>query len=67
VRRFNVFKSKGQPQSSLDDLANAFKISRNHLVKVVQFLAANQLITKRGKKNGGISISEKRNKFLWEI
>jgi hypothetical protein len=25
---------------------------------VVQFLAANQLITKRGKKNGGISISK---------
>ena len=47
------------PQSSLDDLANTFKISRNHLIKVVQFLSANQLIlTKRGK-NGGIMISEK--------
>lgn len=47
------------PQSSLDDLANTFKISRNHLIKVVQFLSANQLIlTKRGK-NGGIVISEK--------
>ncbi|MFV8271498.1 Rrf2 family transcriptional regulator [Flavobacterium sp. GT2N3] len=47
------------PQSSLDDLANTFKISRNHLIKVVQFLSANQLIlTKRGK-NGGILISEK--------
>ena len=46
-------------QSSLDDLANTFKISRNHLIKVVQFLSANQLIlTKRGK-NGGIVISEK--------
>jgi Rrf2 family nitric oxide-sensitive transcriptional repressor len=33
--------------------------SRNHLVKVVQFLAANNLvITKRGE-NGGITISEK--------
>ncbi|CAM3976472.1 Rrf2 family transcriptional regulator [Flavobacterium sinopsychrotolerans] len=47
------------PQSSLDDLANTFKISRNHLIKVVQFLSANQLIlTKRGK-NGGIVISDK--------
>ena len=47
------------PQSSLDDLANTFKISRNHLIKVVQFLSANQLIlTKRGK-NGGIMISER--------
>ena len=52
-------QKKDPPQSSLDDLANTFKISRNHLIKVVQFLSANQLIlTKRGK-NGGILISEK--------
>ena len=52
-------QKKDTPQSSLDDLANTFKISRNHLIKVVQFLSANQLIlTKRGK-NGGIVISEK--------
>ncbi|MNQ23498.1 HTH-type transcriptional repressor NsrR [compost metagenome] len=52
-------QKKDSPQSSLDDLATTFKISRNHLIKVVQFLSANQLIiTKRGK-NGGIVISEK--------
>jgi len=52
-------QKKDSSQSSLDDLANAFKISRNHLVKVVQFLAANELVlTKRGK-SGGITISEK--------
>jgi Rrf2 family nitric oxide-sensitive transcriptional repressor len=52
-------QKKDTPQSSLDDLAEKFKISRNHLVKVVQFLSANQLVlTKRGK-NGGILISEK--------
>jgi Rrf2 family nitric oxide-sensitive transcriptional repressor len=52
-------QKKDTPQSSLDDLADTFKISRNHLIKVVQFLSANQLIlTKRGK-NGGITISEK--------
>ncbi|RTY69523.1 Rrf2 family transcriptional regulator [Flavobacterium sp. GSP27] len=52
-------QKKDTPQSSLDDLATTFKISRNHLIKVVQFLSANQLIlTKRGK-NGGIVISEK--------
>jgi Rrf2 family nitric oxide-sensitive transcriptional repressor len=52
-------QKKDSPQSSLDDLANTFKISRNHLIKVVQFLSANQLIlTKRGK-NGGIMIGEK--------
>ncbi|WP_035672147.1 Rrf2 family transcriptional regulator [Flavobacterium sp. 83] len=52
-------QKKDTPQSSLDDLADTFKISRNHLIKVVQFLSANQLIiTKRGK-NGGILISEK--------
>jgi Rrf2 family nitric oxide-sensitive transcriptional repressor len=49
--------------SSLDELAAAFKISRNHLIKVVQFLSANELIhTKRGK-NGGISISDKARKI----
>ena len=47
------------PLSSFDDLANTFKISRNHLIKLIQFLSANQLIlTKRGK-NGGILISDK--------
>lgn len=52
-------QKKDAPQSSLDELATTFKISRNHLIKVVQFLSANQLIhTKRGK-NGGIMISEK--------
>ena len=57
-------QKNGTPQSSLDDLANTFKISRNHLIKVVQFLSANQLIlTKRGK-NGGIVISEKAREIL---
>jgi len=52
-------QKKDTPQSSLDDLAVTFKISRNHLIKVVQFLSSNQLVlTKRGKR-GGIVISEK--------
>lgn len=52
-------QKKDTPQSSLDDLAVTFKISRNHLIKVVQFLSSNQLVlTKRGK-SGGIVISEK--------
>lgn len=46
-------------QSSLDGLSDTFQISRNHLIKVVQFLALHQLIiTKRGK-NGGILIDKK--------
>lgn len=45
--------------SSLDELSERFNISRNHLIKVVQFLSNQELvITKRGK-NGGILISEK--------
>lgn len=52
-------QKKETPVSSLNELAAAFKLSRNHLIKVVQFLSANQLIiTKRGK-NGGIIISDK--------
>ncbi|MGG7034230.1 MAG: Rrf2 family transcriptional regulator [Flavobacterium sp.] len=54
---------KDSAQSSLDELSENFKISRNHLMKVVQFLSANELIhTKRGK-NGGIIISEKAIKM----
>ncbi|WP_160136450.1 RrF2 family transcriptional regulator [Chryseobacterium sp. c4a] len=46
---------------SLDQLSEKMNISRNHLIKVVQFLAQNNLvITKRGK-SGGITISEKAN------
>ena len=57
-------QKKDNQQSSLDELATDFKISRNHLIKVVQFLAANQLVqTKRGK-NGGILISDKARGIL---
>lgn len=56
-------QKKDSQQGSLDELAKAFEISRNHLVKVVQFLAANQLVkTKRGK-SGGITIAEKANEI----
>jgi Rrf2 family nitric oxide-sensitive transcriptional repressor len=56
-------QKKDSQQGSLDELATAFEISRNHLVKVVQFLAANQLVnTKRGK-SGGITIAEKANEI----
>ena len=57
-------QKKDNQQSSLDELAADFKISRNHLIKVVQFLAANELVrTKRGK-NGGILISDKAREIL---
>jgi len=49
---------KAGKTTSLDELASQFKISRNHIIKVVQFLSHNDyVITKRGK-NGGIIISE---------
>ncbi|MEM8522656.1 Rrf2 family transcriptional regulator [Flavobacterium sp. PL12] len=51
-------------RSSLDELTATFKISRNHLIKVVQFLAKNELVeTKRGK-NGGIVIAMKAQVIL---
>ena len=57
-------QKKDNQQSSLDELAADFKISRNHLIKVVQFLAVNELVhTKRGK-NGGILISDKAREIL---
>lgn len=55
---FLFHKEEGN-STSLDELAEKLSISRNHIVKVVQFLSHQELIiTKRGK-NGGISISEK--------
>ena len=57
-------QKKDNQQSSLDELAADFKISRNHLIKVVQFLAVNELVhTKRGK-NGGILIAAKAREIL---
>lgn len=57
-------QKKDNQQSSLDALAADFKISRNHLIKVVQFLAVNELVhTKRGK-NGGILIASKAREIL---
>lgn len=57
-------QKKENQQSSLDELAADFKISRNHLVKVVQFLASNHLVTTKRGKNGGILISEKARVIL---
>ncbi|MBP4142241.1 Rrf2 family transcriptional regulator [Flavobacterium sp. P4023] len=57
-------QKKDNQQSSLDVLAADFKISRNHLIKVVQFLAVNELVhTKRGK-NGGILIAARAREIL---
>ena len=57
-------QKKDNQQSSLDALAADFKISRNHLIKVVQFLAINELVhTKRGK-NGGILIAARAREIL---
>lgn len=57
-------QKKDNQQSSLDVLAADFKISRNHLIKVVQFLAINELVhTKRGK-NGGILIAARAREIL---
>lgn len=57
-------QKKENQQSSLDELAADFKISRNHLIKVVQFLAANHLVQTIRGKNGGILISDKAREIL---
>ena len=57
-------QKKENQLSSLDELSADFKISRNHLIKVVQFLASNDLVTTKRGKNGGILISEKARAIL---
>lgn len=54
-----LYHQDANTTASLDELSDKLKVSRNHLIKVVQFLANQNLInTKRGK-NGGITISDK--------
>ncbi|SIQ24286.1 transcriptional regulator, BadM/Rrf2 family [Chryseobacterium sp. RU37D] len=56
-----LHKKSNTAPSSLDELSSKLNIVRNHLIKVVQFLAKKEMvITKRGK-GGGIIISEKAN------
>ena len=45
------------PAATISELSEAFKISRNHLVKVVQFLSNNQILLARRGKGGGLSLS----------
>jgi Rrf2 family nitric oxide-sensitive transcriptional repressor len=47
-----------EDKSSLDELSKVLKISRNHLIKVVQFLSAKKMIETQRGKNGGIIISK---------
>ena len=52
-----------EKKNSLDGLTQVLNISRNHLIKVVQFLSKNNLVETQRGKNGGIKISENARKI----
>lgn len=44
------------PATTITELADRFGISRNHLVKVVQFLSNNQIIDAQRGRGGGLKL-----------
>jgi Rrf2 family nitric oxide-sensitive transcriptional repressor len=57
IRVLIYLNQQNQNKRSLDDFAEDLKISRNHLIKVVQFLSSQKLVETQRGKNGGIVIS----------
>ena len=56
--RLLMFLAQRQGQSSVDDIAGAFGISRNHLMKVAQQLAALGLVEARRGRGGGLVLAK---------
>ncbi len=46
-----------EPAATISELSETFKISRNHLVKVVQFLSNHKILKARRGKGGGLSLA----------
>lgn len=52
-----------EPAATISELSDTFAISRNHLVKVVQFLSNHKILRARRGKGGGLSLSAPPESF----
>lgn len=56
--------AKPEDTATISEITDYFKISRNHLVKVVHHLGLNGFINTSRGKNGGIKLSRPADKIL---
>jgi Rrf2 family transcriptional regulator, nitric oxide-sensitive transcriptional repressor len=56
--------SKPEGSATITEIAEYYKISRNHLVKVVHNLGVNEFITTSRGKNGGIRLAHSADQIL---
>lgn len=56
--------SKPEGAATITEIAEYYKISRNHLVKVVHNLGVNEFITTSRGKNGGIRLAHSAEQIL---
>ena len=56
--RVLMYLAKARTHASVDEIAGAFGVSRHHLMKVAQQLAAMGLVTARRGRGGGIMLAK---------
>ena len=61
--RVLLYLSTKNDQATIAEIAESFKVSKNHLVKVVHNLSKLNLIETNKGKNGGIKLSRQAEKF----
>lgn len=57
LRVLMFLAARPEHRATIAEIAGAFEISENHLMKVVHFLGREKLLTTTRGKNGGISLS----------
>lgn len=58
ISMYMAQKQPGQPATTISELSEKFGISRNHLVKVVQFLSGKGVIAAQRGRGGGLRLAD---------
>jgi len=63
--RVLIYLSHPEPEQpvTISEIAGCFQVSRNHLVKVVHFLAQQQWISTTRGKGGGIALAQSTGRY----